>query len=118
MYRNLKSSFWWPEMKNRISEFVTRCLTCQHINVEHQVPSRTLYPLELLGWKRDKILMDFVSSLPFTSSRKNVVWVILDRLTKSTHVDVRANYSLEKLAKLYIVEIVKLHGISSSITLT
>ena len=44
------------------------------------------------------------------------VWVVVDRLTKSAHfLPVRTDYSLDKLAKLYIKEIVRLHGILISI---
>ena len=60
--------------------------------------------------------MDFISGLPLTPTKKDSVWVIVDRLTKSAHfIPVRTNYSLQKLAKLYIFEIVRLHGVPLSI---
>ncbi|XP_017621040.1 uncharacterized protein LOC108465231 [Gossypium arboreum] len=44
------------------------------------------------------------------------VWVIVDRLTKSAHfIPARPDYSLQKLAKLYVDEIVRLHGVPVSI---
>ena len=44
------------------------------------------------------------------------MWVIVDRLTKSAHfLALRVGYSLEKLAILYIQEIVRLHGVPVSI---
>ena len=39
MYQDLKMSFWWSGMKRDISEFVTKCLVCQRVKAEHQVPS-------------------------------------------------------------------------------
>ena len=42
MYQDLKMSFWWSEMKRYISEFVTKCLVCQRVKSEHQVPSGLL----------------------------------------------------------------------------
>ena len=42
MYRDLKMSFWWSRMKRDVSEFVTKCLVCQSIKAEHQVPSGLL----------------------------------------------------------------------------
>ncbi|KAA3487718.1 integrase [Gossypium australe] len=99
-----------------IVEYVSTCLTCQIVKAEHQVPSGKLYPLEILKWKWDKITMDFVLRLPLNPSKKNSIWVIVDRLTKSAHfLPVNTTSSLEKLAELYIVEIVCLHGIPSSI---
>ena len=53
--------------------------------------------------------------LPLTGRRHDSVLVIVDRLTKSAHfLPVRTDYSLDKLAKLYIKEIVRLHGIPVS----
>ena len=44
------------------------------------------------------------------------VWVIVDRLTKSAHfIPVRIDYSMDRLAELYVDEIVQLHGVSLSI---
>ena len=60
--------------------------------------------------------MDFVSGLPLTLTKKDSVWVIVDRLTKSSHfIPVRIDYSLQKLAKLYVAEIVQLHEVLVSI---
>lgn len=62
--------------------------------------------------------MDFVSRLPKTNKRYDFIWIIVDKLTKFAYfLPVRVNYSLDKLAKLYIDEIVKLHGIPVSIVL-
>ena len=60
--------------------------------------------------------MDFVVSLPCFQADYNVIWVIVNRLTKSTHfLVIRNNFTLDRLAKLYIDEIVKFHGVSMSI---
>ena len=60
--------------------------------------------------------MDFVVGLPRTQASYDAIWVTMDRLTKSVHfLAIRNNFSLDKLAKLYISEIVKLHGVSMSI---
>ena len=56
--------------------------------------------------------MDFVVWLPLTGRKQDSVWVVVNRLTKSAHfLPVRTDYSLDKLAELYIKEIVRLHGI-------
>ena len=60
--------------------------------------------------------MDFVVGLPLIGRKHDLVWVVVDRLTKSAHIlPVRTDYSLDKLAELYIKEIVQLHGIPVSI---
>ncbi|KAE8690557.1 Detected protein of unknown function [Hibiscus syriacus] len=116
MYRNLRERYHWIGMKKDISNFVARCLTCQQVKAEHQHPSGLLQPIKIPERKWERITMDFVTGLPMTSSKKDSVWVIVDRLTKSAHfIPVRVNYTLDKLARLYISEIVRLHGVPLSI---
>ena len=60
--------------------------------------------------------MDFVTHLPRTPQGHDVVWVIVDRLTKSAHfLAVRMTFTLERFYQLYIREIVWLHGVPVSI---
>ena len=60
--------------------------------------------------------MDFVTGLPCSQEGHDVIWVIVDRLTKTAHfIAIRTDYKVPKLCKLYIDRIVKLHGISISI---
>ena len=62
--------------------------------------------------------MDFVFGLPRTQAGYNAIWVIVDRFTKSAHfLAIRNNFPLDRLAKLYLSEIVKLHGVLVSIVL-
>ena len=39
MYQDLKQYYWWRGMKKDIAKYVSKCLTCQQVKVEHQVPS-------------------------------------------------------------------------------
>ncbi|GKD90075.1 putative reverse transcriptase domain-containing protein, partial [Tanacetum coccineum] len=60
--------------------------------------------------------MDFVTKLPKTSIGHDTIWVIVDRLTKSSHfIPIRATDSMETLTRLYIKEIVSRHGVPISI---
>ena len=63
MYQDLKMSFWWYGMKRSVSEFSTKCLVCQRVKAEHQVPSGLLQPIRIQEWKWDRITMDFVVGL-------------------------------------------------------
>ncbi|GJU29178.1 putative reverse transcriptase domain-containing protein [Tanacetum coccineum] len=85
MYYDLRDRYWRPGMKKDIAK-----------------------------WER--IAMDFVTKLPRTSSGHDVIWVIVDRLTKSTHfLPIREDYKMDRLARLYLKEIVTRHGVSISI---
>ena len=60
--------------------------------------------------------MDFVTHFPRTQQKHDAVWVIVDRLTKSAHfLAVRMTFALERFCRLYIREIVRLHGVLVSI---
>ena len=109
MYRTLKEHYWWNGMKKEIAGFVSRCLTCQQVKAEHQRPAGKTQLLPIPVWKWEKITMDFVTGLPRTQRQHDAIWVIVDRLTKSAHfLPVNVEDSLEKLAKLYVDEIVRL----------
>ena len=103
-------------MKRHVEDFVRRCLTCQQVKAEHQKPVGRLQPLEVAEWKWEHVTMDFVTHLPLTPWRYDVVWVIVDQLTKSAHfLAVRMTFTLEEFYRLYIREIVRLHGVPVSI---
>ncbi|GJY75613.1 putative reverse transcriptase domain-containing protein [Tanacetum coccineum] len=79
MYYDLRDRYWWPGMKKDIAKYV-------------------------------RIAMDFVTKLPRTSSGHDTIWVIVDRLTKSAHfLPMRKDYKMERLARLYLNEIVARH---------
>ena len=60
--------------------------------------------------------MDFVVGFPTTASGYDSIWVIVDKLTKSTHfILVRVKYTAKKLVELYISQIVRLHGVPISL---
>nr|GEX61755.1 putative reverse transcriptase domain-containing protein [Tanacetum cinerariifolium] len=71
---------------------------------------------EILKWKGEKITMNLVTKLPKSSSGHDAIWVVVDRLTKSSHfLPIREDYKTKKLARIYINEIVVRHGVPVSI---
>ena len=90
--------------------------TCQQVKAEHKRSARLLQPLEVSEWKWEHVRMDFVTHFPRTPRRHDVVWVIVDRLTKSTHfLAVRMTFTMEEFYRVYVYEIVRLHGLPVSI---
>jgi len=60
--------------------------------------------------------MDFVVGLPRTRANHDAIWVIIDRLTKSAHfLPINERFSMDKLVRLYLKEIVTRHGVPVSI---
>ncbi|KAH9671844.1 Endonuclease [Citrus sinensis] len=76
----------------------------------------TLQTLPIPQWKWEHITMDFVSGLPRSRRGCDCIWVIVNRLTKSAHFLARKSTdNVGQLAKLFIKEIVRLHGVPMSI---
>ncbi|XP_060211963.1 uncharacterized protein LOC132639537 [Lycium barbarum] len=72
--------------------------------------------MEIPAWKWEVISMDFITGLPHYYRKFDSIWLIVDELTKSTHfLPVKTTYTAEDCAKLYIKEIVHLHGVPMSI---
>ena len=60
--------------------------------------------------------MDFIVGLPRSRHGNDAIWVITDLLTKVAHfIPVKTTYSTQKLAKLYLSQIVCIHGIPKTI---
>ncbi|GKB79042.1 putative reverse transcriptase domain-containing protein [Tanacetum coccineum] len=91
MYQDLKKLYWWPNIKADIATYVSKCLTCAKVKAEHQRPSGLLVQPEIRQWKWDNITMDFIMKLP-----------------KETD-------PMERLARMYLKEVVMRHGILVSI---
>ncbi|GJR82382.1 putative reverse transcriptase domain-containing protein [Tanacetum coccineum] len=116
MYHDMEILYWWPNMKADIATYVSKCLTCAKVKAEHQKPSGLLVQPDALEWKWEKITMDFVTKLPRTAAGFDTIWVIVDRLTKSAHfLPMKEADSTEKLARLYLSEVVSRYGIPVSI---
>ncbi|GKB81416.1 putative reverse transcriptase domain-containing protein [Tanacetum coccineum] len=112
MYQDVKKLYWWPNMKADIATYVSKCLTCAKVKAEHQRQSGLLVQPEIPQWKWDNITMDFVTKLPKSSQGYDTIWVIVDRLTKSAiFIPMRETDPLEKLARMYLKEVVTRHGI-------
>ncbi|GJS21370.1 putative reverse transcriptase domain-containing protein [Tanacetum coccineum] len=103
-------------MKADIATYVSKCLTCAKVKAEHQRQSGLLVQPEIPQWKWDNIMMDFVTKLPKSSQGYDTIWVIVDRLTKSAiFIPMKETDPLEKLARMYLKEVVTRHGIPVSI---
>nr|GFA54573.1 reverse transcriptase domain-containing protein [Tanacetum cinerariifolium] len=99
-----------------IATYVSKCLTCAKVKAEHQKPSGLLVQPKIPEWKWDNITMDFVTKLPKSSQSYDTIWVIIDRLTKSTiFTPIRETDPMHKLARIYLKEVVTRHGIPISI---
>ncbi|WMV32749.1 hypothetical protein MTR67_026134 [Solanum verrucosum] len=98
MYRDLREVYWLNGMKKDIEEFVGKCPNGQQVKVEHQKQGGLSQDISIPTWKWQYSNMDFIVRLPRT--RHHSIWVIVDRMTKSTHfLSVKFSYLAEDYAK-------------------
>nr|GFA89132.1 putative reverse transcriptase domain-containing protein [Tanacetum cinerariifolium] len=101
----MKKLHWWPNMKAYIATYVSKCLTCAKVKAEHQRPSGLLVQPKIPKWKWDNITMDFVTKLPKSLQGYDIIWMIVDRLTKSAiFTPIRETDHMDKLARVYLKE--------------
>jgi hypothetical protein len=62
------------------------------------------------------VTIDFVTGLLPSQTKKDAIWVVVDRLTKPAYfISVNVRDFVEKLIRIYTQEVVRLHGVSSHI---
>ncbi|GKE98846.1 putative reverse transcriptase domain-containing protein [Tanacetum coccineum] len=112
MYQDMKKLYWWPNVKVDIATYVSKCLTYAKVKAKHQRPSGMLVQPEIPQWKWNNITKDFITKLPKLSQGYDTIWVIVDRLAKSEiFTPMRETDSMEKLARMYLKEVVIRHEI-------
>jgi hypothetical protein len=90
-------------MKRETTRYVSECDTYRKVKANYVKPRGLLQPLSILEWKWDHISMDFIVGLTMTIHKFDSIWVIVYRLSKSTHfIPVNTNYKVQKYAKIYI----------------
>nr|GEX41586.1 reverse transcriptase domain-containing protein [Tanacetum cinerariifolium] len=85
-------------------------------NIKKEDVGGLLVQPEIPEWKWDNITMDFVTKLPKSSQGYDTIWVIVDRLTKSAiFTPIRETDPMDKLARIYLKDVVTRHRIPVSI---
>jgi hypothetical protein len=116
MYHDLRSLYWWTRMKREITKYVSKCDTCQRIKASNLKTPGTLQPLPIPSWKWEDISMDFIIGLPKTSRHHDSIWVIVDRLTKTTRfLPAHTTYQTQTYEEMYIDRVIFLHGVLKTI---
>ena len=82
----------------------------------HEMSAGLLHPLPVPEWKREVVSMDFITGLPMTWRQHDSIMVVVDKLTKAAHfIPVKSTYEAGDIAKIFMKEIFKLHGLPKAI---
>ncbi|GJZ44771.1 ty3-gypsy retrotransposon protein [Tanacetum coccineum] len=109
------SQFYWPGMRQSVTNFVNECSICQQVKPFNKAPQGLLQPLKIPGKIWDSISMDFITHLP-PSCGKTTIFVVVDRLSKHAHFSALGpHFSVVQVAEIFVKDVVKIHGIPTSI---
>jgi hypothetical protein len=62
--------------------------------------------------------VDFIINIPITVKQHDSIIVVVEKLTKETHfIHVKTTQKGEKIAEIYMKEVVRLHGVPKEIVL-
>jgi hypothetical protein len=113
--RRIKQYFAWTGMNAAVHSFVSSCSVCQQAKPDRAKYPGLLQPLPIPEGAWQTISMDFVEGLPH-SAGKNVIFVVMDKFSKYSHFLALSHpFSAVSVAKLFMTEIYKLHGMPSAI---
>jgi hypothetical protein len=103
-------------MKQDIAHYITKCLECQQVKVEHQHPGGLLQPIQIPEWKWEVISMDFIIDLPKTIKVHDAIMVVVDKLSKEAHfIPIKYTFESIDVANIFMKEIFRLHGFPKTI---
>jgi transposase InsO family protein len=110
-----RRDFHTPRARAIIQDLVRHCITCQRNKTEHLHPAGLLAPLPVPTSVWSDISMDIIEGLPKVGG-KSVILLVVDRFSKYVHfIALRHPYSAETVASVFFSEVVRLHGLPSTI---
>lgn len=114
-YRRLAESLYWVGMQRSVRDFVRACDVCQRQKYNATTPGGLLQPLPIPNAVWEDVSLDFITGLP-KSKGYEAVLVVVDRLSKYSHfILLKHPYTAKSIAEIFVKEVVRLHGIPSSV---
>ena len=108
--------FYWPRMHDEISRYVVSCDSCQRNKPSHQATMGLSQPLPIPDRPWQQVSMDLITQLPRSHRGNDAIVVFVDKFTKMVHyVATTTTVTAPQLAKLFVREVVRHHGVPESI---
>ena len=116
----LHQIFNWSDCRKNIQEYCWTCISCQlNKSMRHKLYDElTSLSVSSQIWKNIimNFIMDLLSSVTYSEGTYNVIWVVIDCLSKMIHyVFVCKTIDASMLAELFIQKVICLHELLNSI---
>ncbi|KAH0691472.1 hypothetical protein KY289_018830 [Solanum tuberosum] len=114
-YRRITSFFYWKGLRRDVEDYIKGCEICQKCKYDKATYLGLFQPLAIPSLAWASVRMDIIEGLP-KSKGKEVIWVVVDRLTKYVHfVALSHPYTALDIANLFMEHVFKLHGLPEDI---
>ncbi len=111
----LKKSYYWPNLKEDMEEYVKTCLTCQQNRVLNKKQVGLLWPLPILEGPWESVSMDFMVSLP-PSRGFDAIMVVVDWFNKMAHfIPTKESATAQETGRLFFTHVFKHHSLPKNI---
>ena len=106
---------YWKGLKKSVRQFIRECEVCQTCKYDNAASPGLIQPLPIPDRIWSDISLDFIEGLP-KSAGKNVILVVVDRLSKYAHfIPLAHPFIALVVAQSFLDNIYKLHGVPQSI---
>ena len=114
-HANISQVFYFSKMSKIIRRYCKKCIVCERVKDRTTPAYGKNYPLPTPNRPWEYISMDFITNLPEVNGYDAIV-TFVDTFTKQAHfIPCTMKISSQQLAKLYLKEIYRLHGLSRTI---
>jgi hypothetical protein len=109
-------SYYWPALQQDVKDYVASCLACQSNKARNHQQQGLAQPITSPPRRWSQVSMDLITQLPRTKDNHDAIVVMVDKYSKMIHcVATTTNITAPQLAKLFFSEIVRHHGVPTSI---
>ena len=114
-YLKIKNKFWWPHMKQSITQHIQACLPCQQYNTSRKKKPGQLYPIPIPEGPFQLIGIDYCGPFKETPSGNQYVLCITDYFTRWVEAIALPNCSAQTTAQALFKEYICRYGVPKSI---
>jgi hypothetical protein len=112
----LNRNYFWINMKKDVEEYISTCASCISIKSRNSNLSGLLHSIPPPHQRWDQVSIDLITCLPRTKNGYDAILVVVDKLSKMIHlIPITTTITAPQLAALFFREIIRHHGIPTSI---